>query len=81
MRGVTGSGDGDAWVELAVADAGSCPACGGVDVHPIVYGYPTADAYQRLHGVVEFAGCCIPADPLRLRCGACGAGWGAAALD
>lgn len=69
-------GDGDTWVDEARAQAGPCPACGSVDVRPILYGYPMAEDFQSLQDVVEFAGCCIPERPASYRCGACGAQWG-----
>ncbi len=66
------------WVTDEQRAAGPCPSCGAAAAMPVLYGYPDAGTYYRLEGVVEFAGCLVPPDPARWRCGRCGASWGRA---
>jgi hypothetical protein len=50
-----------------------CPKCGGLDVVPILYGYPgpgMMEAAER--GTIALGGCCVGDRDPRKHCTACG---------
>lgn len=67
-----------AWVEDERRAAGPCPSCSAAAAVPVVYGYPDPVSCAELQDVVQFAGCCVPPEPVRWTCGSCGHGWGRA---
>ncbi len=71
----------DSWIDAEREAAGACPVCASRDVLPIVYGHPMPGEYKRLADRVDFAGCVVPPDPPRFRCGRCGATWGGLRFD
>ena len=66
------SDDEDDWVERAVRDAPPCPRCAGTDVRPVIAGMPSVDDFDRLDGVVHFAGCLVGEVLHEYRCETCG---------
>ena len=51
-----------------------CPKCGSSNYIPIVYGYPTSEAFEKAdRGELILAGCCIfEPNPPSKRCKNCG---------
>ncbi len=50
-----------------------CPVCYGVDVVPIVYGYPGGELFkQEMEGKIRLGGCCITGNDPDLYCNECG---------
>jgi ribosomal protein S27AE len=60
------------------AKAGPCPRCGATAAKPILWGYPTAEDFDRLGDRVGFGGCVIPPMPAAYVCGECGHEYGVA---
>jgi hypothetical protein len=56
-------------------DESRCARCGGASI-PILYGYPTAEMFEReRRGEVAIGGCVVkPGRPTR-KCSQCGARW------
>ena len=59
-------------------EAGPCLACGESAAKPILWGYPSAEDYERLGDSVAWGGCCLPEVPAAYLCAACGHEYGVA---
>ena len=55
-------------------ESASCPNCGSSDYIPILYGYPSPDAFEKEErGELILAGCVIfESNPPRKQCKSCG---------
>ena len=54
-----------------------CPACGGLKVVPIVYGYPSEELEREAkRGKVVLGGCLIGPDDRKWACRTCDHSWG-----
>ena len=49
-----------------------CPRCGSVESTPIVYGYPTTEAFEAAErGEISLGGCAIGPESPELECRGC----------
>jgi hypothetical protein len=54
----------------------TCPKCGTPGV-PFLYGYPTAEDFEReKRGELAIGGCCVKSEMPAFRCGKCGEDFG-----
>ncbi|MCX7720652.1 MAG: hypothetical protein N2Z64_05145 [Dictyoglomus thermophilum] len=53
-----------------------CPKCGSKNVIPIIYGYPTSEAFEKeKRGEIILGGCVIEYDSPNWYCKECGYKW------
>lgn len=53
-----------------------CPVCGGSEVAHVVWGLPTAEAFEAArHDAIDFGGCCMTPEAPDFHCRTCDHTW------